>query len=228
MCGRIGQFSAWQSYIEALKVFRHIVTTDHRPRFNVGPGTRAAVIRPDGSIGEVWWGYRPHWAVARKVPQMINARGDKIGGATWKPLLKSHRVIVPADCWYEWIKAEDGKKQPYLLRPRDGAPLFLAGLCNVDGDGESGPRPEGGMVDGMVIVTDKSDAGMVDIHDRRPVALSAADAALWLDVDTPVELATQIAQDGARPVDDFEWYEVSREVNDARHDGPELITPKDN
>ena len=68
----------------------------------------------------VWWGYRPHWAVARKIPQMINARADKIESATWKPMLKAGRVIVPVDCWYEWIKDEDGKKtaiSPTTERP---------------------------------------------------------------------------------------------------------------
>ncbi len=54
MCGRIGQFSAWQAYIEAMKVFRDVVAVGHRPRFNVGPGTRAAVIRPGGYRSTMW------------------------------------------------------------------------------------------------------------------------------------------------------------------------------
>ncbi|WP_347558601.1 SOS response-associated peptidase [Robbsia sp. KACC 23696] len=232
MCGRIGQFSAWQSYVAALEAFRHAhaVIDDHRPRFNAGPGTRIGVAYPDGQMRPVWWGFRPHWAVARKIPQMINARGDKIESATWKPMLKAGRVIVPVDCWYEWIKADDGKKQPFLLRPKDLAPLYLAGLTNVKVEGDSGPRaPDdgGGMVDGVVIVTDASDEGMVDIHDRRPVALTAKDANLWLDPDTPFELAAEIARTGTRSVEEFEWYEVSRELNDARHDGPALIEPKE-
>lgn len=230
MCGRIGQFSAWQSYVEALEAFRsaNAVIDDHRPRFNAGPGTRIGVAYPEGEMRPVWWGYRPHWAIARKVPQMINARADKIESATWKPMLKTGRVIVPIDCWYEWIKTEDGKKQPYLLRPKDQKPLFLAGLTNVKVEADSGMRsPEagGGLVDGVVIVTDASDQGMVDIHDRRPVALSEQDANTWLDSHTPLELAAEIARDGSRPVDEFEWYEVSRELNDARHDGPALIEP---
>jgi putative SOS response-associated peptidase YedK len=157
---------------------------------------------------------------------MINARGEKITGSTWKPMLKSGRVIVPANNWFEWVKDDDGKKQPYLLRAKDKGPLFLAGLTNVTRDDNSGPRdsPEvSGLVDGAVIVTDASDAGMVDIHDRRPVVLSAADAKHWLDQDTTVEHAAEIARTASRPIDDFEWFKVSRDVNDARHDGPGLI-----
>jgi putative SOS response-associated peptidase YedK len=230
MCGRIGQFSAWQSYVEALALFRDVTSSDleNYPRYNVGPGAKTIVLYSDGSVRRVWWGFRPHWAVARKIPQMINARGDKITGSTWKPMLKSSRVIVPADVWFEWIKDDDGKKQPYLLRAKDKAPLFLAGLTNVTGDVPSGPRegPDGaGLVDGAVIVTDASDAGMIDIHDRRPVVLSAADAKHWLDQDTTVEHAAEIARTASRPVSDFEWFKVSREVNDARHDNPGLVDP---
>ncbi|MGI4861907.1 MAG: SOS response-associated peptidase [Janthinobacterium lividum] len=230
MCGRIGQFSPWQVFADPFS--DHFgaaapMPADARPRFNVGPGTRAVVMHAGGDVRRTWWGYRPHWAVDRKVPQMINARADKIVSATWKPLLRAGRVIVPADCWYEWVKDEAGK-QPYLLHARDGAALFLAGLTNVAPDGMSGPRDAehgAGMVDGVVIVTDASDAGMVDIHDRRPVALSAADAQHWLDPDTSVEHAAEIARTASRPIADFEWFKVSRAVNDARHDDPDLIRP---
>ncbi|MGI4982746.1 MAG: SOS response-associated peptidase [Janthinobacterium lividum] len=228
MCGRIGQFSPWQVYANPFGGDL-AMPPDARPRFNVGPGTRALVLRADGTPQRTWWGYRPHWAVDRNVPQMINARADKIVSATWKPLLRSGRVIVPADCWYEWVKDEAGK-QPYLLRSRDGVALFLAGLTNVKPDGVSGPRDAAqgaGMVDGVVIVTDAADAGMVDIHDRRPVALTAADAQHWLDPDTTVEHAAEIARTASRSIEDFEWFKVSRAVNDARHDSPDLIQPID-
>ena len=125
MCGRIGQFSAWQSYVEALEAFRsaHSLIDDHRPRYNAGPGTRIGVAYPEGQMRPVWWGYRPHWAVARKIPQMINARADKIESATWKPMLKAGRVIVPVDCWYEWIKDEDGKIAISSATERPSAPV---------------------------------------------------------------------------------------------------------
>ena len=145
MCGRIGQFSAWQSYIEALALFRDAASSieENRPRFNVGPGTKILTIYPDGIIRYVWWGFRPHWAIARKVPQMINARADKITGSAWKPMLKSGRVIIPCDSWYEWVKDDDGKKQPYLLHAKDKGSLFLAGLTNVKDEDSSGPRNAG-------------------------------------------------------------------------------------
>ncbi|WP_255581285.1 SOS response-associated peptidase family protein [Caballeronia sp. dw_276] len=79
---------------------------------------------------------------------------------------KSSRVIVPADGWYEWVLEEDAK-QPYFIQPFDGKPLFFAGLSTIPPGGE---YHDG---DGFVIVTDASDAGMLDIHDRRPLVLTA-------------------------------------------------------
>ena len=67
----------------------------------------------------------------------------------------------------------------------------------------------------------------MDIHDRRPVAMSAADAQLWLDPYTTVEHAAEMARSAARPVSEFDWYKVGREVNDARHDNPAVIVPLD-
>lgn len=133
-------------------------------------------------------------------------------------------MIVLADSWYEWIAAAE-KKQPYLLRARDRKPLFLIALTNVKA-GEAGGVGEGeGVVDGVVTVTEASDSGAVDVHDRRPVALNADDARLWLDPDTTVELAAELARIGCRPVENFEWYPVSREVNRIGNDSAYLIEP---
>lgn len=40
-----------------------------------------------------------------------------------------------------------------------------------------------------------------------------------------IERAAEIVRSCSRPGDQFEWYPVSRELNDARHDGPTLIRP---
>jgi putative SOS response-associated peptidase YedK len=104
-----------------------------------------------------------------KVPMMINSRLDKANTSTWKGKWKSTRVIVPADGWYEWVTLEAGK-QPYFITPIDGQPLFFAALSSV----RPGAYPQDG--DGFVLVTDAAEAGMLDVHDRRPLVLSAQDA----------------------------------------------------
>jgi putative SOS response-associated peptidase YedK len=80
--------------------------------------------------------------------------------------------------------------------------------------------------DGFVIITANSDAGMLDIHDRRPVVLSPECAAHWLDPELTPREAEEIVRDHAEPVEVFEWYPVGREVGNVRNEGQDLISPR--
>jgi putative SOS response-associated peptidase YedK len=104
----------------------------------------------------------------------INTRLEKIGNRYWSPLLKRGRAIVPAAGWYEWT-GEKGARQPWHVHRADGAPLYMAALANV------APGSESKSANGYTIVTADAEGGLVDVHDRRPVVLSAEDAALWLE-----------------------------------------------
>ncbi len=97
--------------------------------------------------------------------------------------------------------------------------MFFAGLAQVD------PGFEPHDKDGFVIITDASDAGMVDIHDRRPVVLDPDAARAWLELDLEGDAALQIVQQQSRPVADFEWYEVDRAVDNVRNQGSRLVEP---
>jgi putative SOS response-associated peptidase YedK len=65
---------------------------------------------------------------------------------------------------------------------------------------------------------------MVDVHDRRPVALSAEDARRWLDPALTPEEAGHLARPSMIDVDLFEWFPVSRALNTGA-DGPEMGLP---
>ena len=220
MCGRIAQFSAWQSYVEALALFKAVTlqTDDPGPRFNVSPGTHPLIIRDDGP-DRAHWGYRPAWAAARNLPMTINARVEKAAsGAYFRGLWKSGRVIVPANGWFEW-SGEKGSKQPWFIRLKGAEPIFMAALCS---ERPGATSAEG---DGFVIITSESDSGMVDIHDRRPLVFDADAARQWLHPDTTAETASHLAHNAATPADAFEWFEVSREVNKAGNEGADLVEP---
>ncbi|QIE22589.1 SOS response-associated peptidase [Caballeronia sp. SBC2] len=179
------------------------------PSWNVAPGSMQPVIFPDGPRLE-HWGYRPEWAVARRVPMLVNARLDKANSSAWKLMWNGSRVIVPADGWDEWV-LEEGAKQSYFIQPIDGKPLFLAGLSTI---------APGGDGDGFVIVTDASDAGMLDIHDRRPLVLSAEEAKQWLDPETTFAEANHLANSVSTPPEAFRWFRVSKGVNKAGNNEP--------
>lgn len=64
---------------------------------------------------------------------------------------------------------------------------------------------------------------MVDIHDRRPLVLTADAIREWLSEDTTPERAQQIAQDAALPEKDFCWHPVSARAGSIRNQGETLI-----
>lgn len=174
---------------------------------NASPGTYRPVVHMQGGtpqVDDLYWGYRAAWA-AGKLPVAINARLEKITNGYWGRLLKSGRAVVPASGWYEWT-GEKGKRQPWRIRRKDGQPIFMLALANF------GPFKEHKAESGFVLITADASGGMVDIHDRRPVCLDAADARLWLDPDLPAGQAEMLARSMALGPDMFEWFPVSRDL----------------
>ncbi|MCZ7080119.1 SOS response-associated peptidase family protein, partial [Salmonella enterica] len=87
--------------------------------------------------------------------------------------------MTPVDNWFEWVDEGGPKKQPYLIRRRDGAPVLCAAIGQLP-DADEGQ----GEHDGFVIITADSAGGMLDIHDRRPVVFTPELAREWLDPAT--------------------------------------------
>lgn len=226
MCGRIDQRQAGIDYAmqfgweRARPMFN---SSEATPRVNASPGTYRPVFHlVDGElhIDDLHWGFRPIWASAQKAKIYQNARLDKLTGKYWGSLLKRGRCIVPADGWYEWTAAH-GKKWPWHIHLKTHEPVFMAGIANF------GPFVEHKAESGFAIVTADALGGMIDVHDRRPVVLTAADAATWLSPDLPPEEAQHLLNVAGRPPEDFEWYRVSPEVNNSRNEAPDLAEPID-
>ena len=218
MCGRLDQSQPIEHYLREWPGV--IKASQAAPKFNVSPGTfRPLVHRAGGAyrIDDLHWGYQAGWA-AGNVPMAINTRLEKISGRYWKHLLANGRAIVPADGWYEWT-GEKGKKQPWHIHRLQHEPLFMAALAHF------GPASENKATSGFTIVTADALGGMVDVHDRRPVVFSAADALLWLNDNLAAEAAEEIARQQGLGPDAFEWYPVSTLIGNVRNDGPALSQP---
>ena len=214
-------------YLNAIGWTDASIDSQEQMSFNVMPGTYVPVLhvkKDQPHLDDTFWGYRPVWASAatpapgkKKIPIAINARVEKLAGAYWKPLLRAGRGIVCASGWYEWT-GEKGHKQPWHIHRKDREPLFLLALANF------GPFKENREEAGFVLVTADSVGGMVDIHDRRPVAVSADDARRWLDPKLTADEAMHIARTAMLDAGLFEWHAVSTELNRGA-DGPQVAAP---
>ena len=141
-------------------------------RFNVCPGERVLAIDADRRPRPLTWGLRTRGA---KAPAPINARAET---AATRPLFApliaeaGGRCLIPADGWYEWLRAERRGPRPAPFHHRvDGGEVFaFAGLHARDS---------------VAILTTTPNAVCARLHDRMPVVLAGPEAeAAWLDPDT--------------------------------------------
>lgn len=222
MCGRFAQ------YTPASEVARHfevdpqnVLLLDWQPRYNLAPSEQAMVVRQvdNGTrlLQAMRWGLMPHWAKpGDDMPHPINARAETVDS---KPFFRSafgsHRCLIPCDGFYEW-KAVSGGKQPYFIRLKDEAPFALAGLWDHwEGEGDE--------TDTFTILVTEANKLLHPVHDRMPVILPRSQWGAWLSPATPKNEVKTLLQ--PYPSTSMTMHEVSRRVNRAGQEGPDLIAP---
>lgn len=229
MCGRFAQYREAYKYVEKIGIQLPLfggISPEPIARYNVAPQSRVQLMHQDEDglrMELVRWGYAPFQAQGKR-PPAINARVETAATSKFfRDIWKTGRAIVPADGWYEWKKHPDDSKikQPYLIRRRNDEPCFFAAIGQFQRGGIFEPRDG----DGFVIITAASEAGMIDIHDRRPLVLPAECAARWMDPELSPDEAENIALEHGLSVDEFDWYPVSKAVGNVRNEGSELIRP---
>ncbi len=227
MCGRY-VFYEYQELSERLtNVSLDTAFFEHfNPTWNAAPTQDLPVIVEDGEIAAVramTWGLIPRWTKPGERPKVapINARSETIAEKPmFRSLVKSRRCVVPSNGFYEWKKTASGK-QPYLIESTNGQLMLFAGLY------DEARTEDGEPLESFTIVTTSSNEAMSDLHDRMPVILEDHDAVeAWLDPTLnefePLEHLLKPAPDESIRV-----YPVSRAVNNARHNGPDLIEALD-
>ncbi len=218
MCSRY----ALTSPPEAVRsTFGHVNEMAYPPRYNIAPSQPVAIVRLDHGrrreMALVRWGLIPSWIKdPGKVSMMINARAETAGQKpSFRGSLRHRRCLVPADAFYEW-SGPAGSKRPHMFRLAKGGPMALAGLW------EHWLGADGSEIETMAILTVPANPSVRRIHDRMPAILAPEQLEAWLDVSSgrATEAEAIIA---AGLADDFlEIVEVSRALNNARNDTPEV------
>jgi len=213
MCGRY--VSPEQASIERAWQIRRSSGLDFVRRFNVQPTTDVPVLLlEDGelALAAARWGLIPHWWKQDKPPTFtINARLEEAAGKPmWRDPMRRTRCLLPAEGWYEWQELAGGK-QPHHIRRADGRLFCFAGLMSACKDTLS-----------CAILTKAAEGPVAEVYDRMPVVLADEAHAGWLDPS--LKDAAEFARAHAL-AKEFKHYAVSKRVNNARNEGPELIEP---
>jgi putative SOS response-associated peptidase YedK len=107
---------------------------------------------------------------------------------------------------------------PHYIRLAEDAPMLLAALWDRWQRGDAAP------IESFAILTTPANALIEGLHDRMPAIIDRADLARWLDCgNRDVAAATALL----RPFPDerLREYPVTRRVNSADNEGPDLIEP---
>jgi putative SOS response-associated peptidase YedK len=223
-----------------------------RPSWNIAPTSHVPVVLErlvDGGVARqlhlARWGLVPSWAKDSGIgAKMINARSETVlEKPAFREAVSSRRCAVPADGYYEWKGSGKGK-QPYYVHAADDGGMVFAGvyewwrdLSKAAGDPgrwilstsilTTSSTPEGSTPEGSP--PGKSEAPVLGelaaLHDRVPVAMSAAAMDKWLSpgaVDA-AGLVHLVRSQALRVAAGWRIDPVGPAVGSVRNDSAELI-----
>lgn len=237
MCGRYVIYGATARLAEAFHAEPSPGLTERLDAYNAAPGAVMPVIRTEATdegeqsrrrLHPMRWGLIPSWSREEKTPySLFNARSETAAEKpSFREPLRHRRCLVPANGFYEWEKTPSGK-QPHYIQARSDSPLSaipwlaFAGLYDRWKDPN---RPDGPVLETFTILTTAASRDVASLHDRMPAILLPEEQSLWLD---PGVQDPHLLGDLLHPCGEYSLrtVPVSREVNDARHQGAHLIDP---
>jgi putative SOS response-associated peptidase YedK len=216
MCGRFAQSQPLIHYAHAFDPAWEPTFLDLQPTWNLAPGRRALVFHETnfGKSAELLqWGFLPAWADPTG-QKPINARVETAASKPYfRKAWKAGRCLIPADGWYEWLGAAKNK-QPYFIHRSDNQPILMAGLYETNTHAN---------ITSFAILTTEADGALPDVHDRKPLVLSAETGKQWIRRDLAANEIAALAQ-SPLTAERFAWHVVSTKVNNTRNDGAELVS----
>ncbi len=245
MCGRYASSRRPEDLAEEFEIDAATLTetvTEPLPvDFNVAPTKEvyAVVTRPPAEdepgqrqLRVIRWGLVPFWAKDPSIgSRMINARMETVDQKpAFRQAFAKRRCLIPADGFFEWYPTEqlgkNGKplKQPFFIHPKDGSVMAMAGLYEIWRDPTRAEDDPQRFRWTCTILTTTAEDAVGRIHDRMPLLVEPERYAAWLDPTSndPEELKRLLAP---LPPGRLEAYPVSTQVNNVRHNGPELLEP---
>jgi putative SOS response-associated peptidase YedK len=176
MCGRYRRRSDKQRIAELFAASADLEELYFGPEDDVAPGSMQPVIRinDDGErkIEIMRWGFK-----REDGKLLFNARAEGIADANfWKKSFSLRRCIVPADSFFEWEKAQQGKKRKFEFTIQGRKPFGMAGLWAPWKNPKTNQWE-----DTFAIVTVEANETMAPVHNRQPAILAPRDYQEYLE-----------------------------------------------
>ncbi len=222
MCGRIALYEDPDRIARLVHAgINPELSADWRPMWNLGPQARLLGVseRHGERFLDVYrWGLVPYWAKdPAAIKSTFNARAETVATKPmFRTAFKSHRILVPADAFYEWKTLGPNVKQPYAFTRSDGEPIMFAGLREWWKDAE------GHELRTATIITTHAGPDMRSIHNRQPVVLDPQSWDRWLD---PAVTDPKVLEPLLVPTAEgtLVHHPVSKDVGNVRNNTPDLL-----
>jgi len=214
MCGRFAFYSPSEATAALFGVDGALAV---EPRYNIAPTQFIAAIREDEErqreLVMLRWGLVPFWAKDPAIGnRMINARAETVAEKpSYRAAFKHRRCVVLADGFYEWHRDGD-VKVPHYISLSSGEPFALAALWESWNDKESDAP-----LQTTTLITTAANDFMQPLHHRMPVILKPDTADEWMSG------SNDYLQQAAERTPPLRAWPVSRQVNNARNQGENLI-----
>jgi putative SOS response-associated peptidase YedK len=171
MCGRYALTTPIDRLLPRLGARLPEALLDHyAPRPQIRPGEPVLVLRQEhgrSAAALMLWGLLPEWSrdpLAAARP--FNARSETVAEkASFRGPWRHRRCLLPADGFWE---------KGRLLRQRDGAPFWLAGLW------DRWIGPDGSEVESCCVLTTAANVLVRSLHDRMPVIVADGLEDAWM------------------------------------------------
>lgn len=224
MCGRFTQTTPWEKVRKEFSAANPAQSGLFKPRYNIAPTQLVPVVRNEAGkriISALKWGLVPSWAKDAEIGnRMINARAETLAEKpSFRDAFAKRRCLIPTSGFYEWSKTGRSAKQPFYFYLKEKPVFGFAGLWE-----EWLEIASGELLETFTIITTAANEVLKPVHDRMPVIIKAENYEEWLDpnVKSSEKLEKLLAP---YPADEMDSHAVSRAVNIAVSDSPELIRP---
>lgn len=227
MCGRFSltvlDLASVASTLGLPEVPRELAAL-YRPRYNVAPSQPHVVARatseaPSITLDWLGWGLRRSDSFTRHDPSrgragpFALARVETVATSpAFRRAYREQRCVVPVDGFYEWGGVGPSRAPSWFHE--EGRVFFLAGIA------ELGARDHEPARGGFALLTAPATDAVLEVHDRMPVLLEAADVPGYL---AAAPRAGDLRDLGAARAKRLVRRRVSRHVNTPSNDDEACI-----
>ncbi len=202
--------------------FQAVFQYKYEPCCNVRVGKWMPVIKAGHAekVVSLRWGLLPCWSRSPDIRyRHINASArEVVKHPVYRVPLRRRRCLVPANCYYEWIAGEDGRKRPWLIYFGGERLVSMAGLWDVWTD-----REQRISIESFSIITTHASGRLKPFVSNMPVIIPPQWRRKYLKLSTPLREITSML----RPYesDRINLYPVGPGINDIHARGKGLLMP---